>query len=117
VRQADLEALARSDKGQRVEDVVAVSDEGDDEAVKAPEHLGEGEHVGERLAGMLAQGEGVDDRDRRCRRELLGDRVGTGPDDDRVDEAIKIAARHPGQRFGGVEIRPVFELAGLPQGG
>jgi hypothetical protein len=34
-----------------------------------------------------------------------------------LDEAIKIAARHPGQRFGGVEIRPVVELAGLPNGG
>jgi hypothetical protein len=31
-----------------------------------------------------------------------------------LDEAIRIAARHPGQRFGGVEIRPVQELAGLP---
>ena len=32
-----------------------------------------------------------------------------------LDEAIKIAARHPGQRYGGVEIRPVVELAGLPK--
>jgi hypothetical protein len=32
-----------------------------------------------------------------------------------LDEAIAIAARHPGQRFGGVEIRPVLELAGLPR--
>jgi hypothetical protein len=32
-----------------------------------------------------------------------------------LDEAIKIAARHPGQRYGAVEIRPVMELAGLPQ--
>jgi hypothetical protein len=31
-----------------------------------------------------------------------------------LDEAIKIAARHPGQRFGGVEIRPIIELADLP---
>lgn len=28
--------------------------------------------------------------------------------------AIEIAARHPGQRFGGVEVRPVLELVGLP---
>jgi hypothetical protein len=34
-----------------------------------------------------------------------------------LDEAIAIAARHPGQRFGGVEIRPVMELTGLPQQG
>jgi hypothetical protein len=31
-----------------------------------------------------------------------------------LDEAISIAARHPGQRFGGVEVRPVMELGGLP---
>jgi hypothetical protein len=32
-----------------------------------------------------------------------------------LDEAIAIASRHPGQRFGGVEVRPVMELAGLPK--
>lgn len=31
-----------------------------------------------------------------------------------LDEAIGIAARHPGARLGTVEIRPVMELAGLP---
>jgi hypothetical protein len=31
-----------------------------------------------------------------------------------LDEAIAIAARHPGQRFGGVEIRPVLEIPNLP---
>ena len=31
-----------------------------------------------------------------------------------LDEAIAIASRHPGLRFGAVEIRPVMELAGLP---
>jgi hypothetical protein len=31
-----------------------------------------------------------------------------------LDEAIAIAGRHPGARVGTVEIRPVFELAGLP---
>jgi hypothetical protein len=31
-----------------------------------------------------------------------------------LDEAIGIAARHPGQRHGGVEIRPLVELTGLP---
>jgi hypothetical protein len=34
-----------------------------------------------------------------------------------LDEAIGIAARHPGARVGTVEIRPVMELAGLPQEG
>jgi hypothetical protein len=32
-----------------------------------------------------------------------------------LDEAIKIAGRIPGARKGTVEIRPVMELAGLPQ--
>ena len=33
-----------------------------------------------------------------------------------LDEAISIAARIPGSRFGTVEIRPVLEIAGLPTG-
>jgi hypothetical protein len=32
-----------------------------------------------------------------------------------LDEAIAIAARHPGQRHGGVEIRPVIEIPNLPK--
>jgi hypothetical protein len=35
-------------------------------------------------------------------------------DVENLDEAIRIAERHPGQRFGTVEIRPVIELPGLP---
>lgn len=31
-----------------------------------------------------------------------------------LDEAIRIAERHPGSRYGTVEIRPVKELPGLP---
>ena len=31
-----------------------------------------------------------------------------------LDEAIRIAQRHPGARVGTVEIRPVMELPGLP---
>jgi hypothetical protein len=30
------------------------------------------------------------------------------------DEALAIAARHPGARLGSVEVRPVLELEGLP---
>jgi hypothetical protein len=37
-------------------------------------------------------------------------------DVDNLDEAIAIAARHPGLRFGTVEIRPVMAIAGLPGG-
>jgi len=33
-----------------------------------------------------------------------------------LDEAIGIAGRIPGARFGTVEIRPVIEVAGLPSG-
>jgi len=33
-----------------------------------------------------------------------------------LDEAIGIAARIPGARWGTIEIRPVIELAGLPAG-
>jgi hypothetical protein len=34
-----------------------------------------------------------------------------------LNAAISIAARHPGARLGTVEIRPVLELAGLPERG
>lgn len=33
---------------------------------------------------------------------------------DNLDDAIRIAQRHPGARHGTVEIRPVVELEGLP---
>jgi hypothetical protein len=33
-----------------------------------------------------------------------------------LDEAIGIAARIPGARFGTIEVRPVIELAGMPAG-
>jgi hypothetical protein len=35
-------------------------------------------------------------------------------DVDNLDEAIHIAERHPGLRFGAVEIRPILEIANLP---
>ena len=31
-----------------------------------------------------------------------------------INEAIRIAQRHPGLRAGGVEVRPVMEIPGLP---
>lgn len=34
-----------------------------------------------------------------------------------LNEAISIAARHPGARLGTVEVRPIMELAGLPGNG
>jgi hypothetical protein len=33
-----------------------------------------------------------------------------------LDEAISIASRIPGARVGTIEIRPVIEIAGLPEG-
>jgi hypothetical protein len=36
-------------------------------------------------------------------------------DVDNLDEAIRIAKRHPGARLGTVEIRPVLEIPGLPK--
>lgn len=36
-------------------------------------------------------------------------------DVDNLDEAIRIAARHPGARVGAVEIRPVLEIPNLPK--
>lgn len=32
------------------------------------------------------------------------------------DEALAIAARHPGAKFGGVEVRQILEIDGLPTG-
>jgi hypothetical protein len=37
-------------------------------------------------------------------------------DAENLDQALAIAARHPGARVGTVEVRPVLELAGLPDG-
>ncbi len=37
-------------------------------------------------------------------------------DVDSREEAIAIAARHPGARVGTVEVRPLMEIAGLPGG-
>src|SRR5436305_612742 len=32
---------------------------------------------------------------------------------DTRDEAVRVAARHPGARLGAVEVRPLFDLSGL----
>lgn len=36
-------------------------------------------------------------------------------DVDNLDEAIRIAARHSGARVGTVEVRPILEIAGVPE--
>ena len=35
---------------------------------------------------------------------------------DNLDDALAIAARHPGARTGTVEVRPIMEITGLPAG-
>ena len=35
-------------------------------------------------------------------------------DVDSLEDAVSIAARHPGARLGTVEVRPILEIAGLP---
>jgi hypothetical protein len=32
-----------------------------------------------------------------------------------LNEALSVAARHPGARLGGVEVRPLLEIPGLPK--
>jgi hypothetical protein len=36
-------------------------------------------------------------------------------DVDNLDQAIHVAERHPGARFGAVEIRPILEIPNLPK--
>ena len=91
MREADLHPECGAEQRERVVDVVAVPDEGDDETLERPESLAHREHVGQRLAWVFAQGQAVDDRDRCLRRELDGDLVRAGPDDDPVDEPLEVA--------------------------
>jgi len=94
----DLDPLPRRHEGERVEDVVPVADEGDDEPAEPPERLAQGEDVGQRLAGVLVEGEGVDHGDIGGRGQLHGDLVVPGPDDDPVNERLEVA-RDVGDRF------------------
>jgi hypothetical protein len=48
-------------------------------------------------------------------REVLGGFYLIDADD--LDQAIAVAARHPGARLGTVEVRPVLEIPGLPSAG
>ena len=47
-------------------------------------------------------------------REVLGGFYVIDVDD--LDQAIAVASRHPGLHHGAVEIRPVMEIPGLPNG-
>ncbi len=47
-------------------------------------------------------------------REVLGGFYIIDVDD--LDQALAVAARHPGARLGAVEVRPILEIPGLPGG-
>jgi hypothetical protein len=77
-----------------VRHVVAVAEVGDADALEAAEPLPDGQEVGQRLAGMVVVGEGVDDRLVRERGHLVEQRLRKRAHDDR--------ARVPGEDAGGV---------------
>jgi hypothetical protein len=52
--QADLHPERAAEQGQRVIDVVAIADEGDDQPIEAPEALPHREHVGQAWQGARA---------------------------------------------------------------
>ena len=79
-----------SEQRERVIDVVAIAHERDDDALEPAEALLDREQVRERLAGMLAKREPVDDRHARLGRELHGHLVRTRPDDDRIDHPLEV---------------------------
>ena len=93
VREADLHAEGGTHQRQRMVDVVAVADEGEHGPPQVSEPLVEGEQVRQGLAGVLADGQPVDHRDRGPGGQLRHDLVGTGPGHDAVDEALEVA-RH-----------------------
>ena len=73
-----MHARERAEHRQRAGDVVAVSHVGHAQARKRAAGLAQREQVGERLAGMVAGGEHVDDGDGAVGGELLQRRVGAG---------------------------------------
>ena len=112
MRQPHLHPERGAQQGQRVVDVVAVADEREHEALQPSEPLLHGEHVGERLAGMLAQGQAVDDRDVGLGGELQGDLVRTCPDHDRVDDPLEVAG-HVTDALAGAEHGVVGQVDGV----
>ena len=91
-RDHDLDPGELTRNRKRTGDVVAVADVGEPQAIEVPEALAQGEQIGERLAGVVQGGQGVDHGDRRLARQLLDLLVGPGADHDRV----QIAGQHPG---------------------
>ena len=73
-----------------MEDVVAVAHEREHEALEAAEPLAQGQQVGQGLAGVLAQGQRVDDRDGGLHREAFHDVVGGDAGHDPLDEPLQV---------------------------
>ena len=98
----DLHAQRRAHQRQRVVDVVAVADERERQPAQVAEPLVEREQVGQHLARVLADGQPVDDRDRRLGGELDDHLVRPRPGHDPVDEPLEVvgdvARRSPGRR-------------------
>ncbi len=92
VGEADLHPERRTQQRQRVVDVVAVADECDGEALQPTEALLHREDVGKGLARVFAQGQPVDDRDVGLRGQFDRHFVRSGPNDDAVDEPVKVAS-------------------------
>ena len=113
MREADLEAERRAQERERVVDVVAIADERQDDAVQVAELLVEREQVREGLAGMLADREAVDDRDRRLGRELGHDLVRAGARHDRVDEPLEVL-RDVADRLAGAHHDVLGEVDRVP---
>src|SRR5207237_2022320 len=60
----DLVAEQIAERGERDEDVRAVADRGDADALEGTDPVADRQRVGERLAWVLVRGQRVDDRDR-----------------------------------------------------
>ncbi len=81
--------------------------------VEPAETLLHREHVRQRLARVLAQGQPVDDRDVGLGREFEGDLVRPGAHHDRVDEAIEVAGHVP-DALAGPQHHVVGQVDGVP---
>ncbi len=88
---AEINAEARGQIGQRVADVVAVADVGELQAFERTEFFFESEEIGERLTGMEFVGERVDDGDFRGCGHFVEDALLVNARDDAMDPALEIA--------------------------
>ena len=113
VGEADLHPQRGAGERERVEDVVAVADEREDDALEPAEPLLDREEVGQRLARMLAQREAVDHRDVCLGRQLHDHLVRTRPDDDAVHEPLEVVG-DVADALARAEDHVVGEVDGVP---